>query len=171
MNHLDYAPQTNRSQPNYQESHSALRTITRQGYRLWSPLIYRYKFILFILQALIFSTRRARWLRPFTVDDSAYPQFANPISCFSTIFTETIAKKPKIFLFVVQFQGRRPYRKLLYEKYKRPPKAKRLPTTDRAEQPIRFRENCPTPPKTAAFPLFPPRTTVHIAREEAAHYN
>ena len=25
--------------------------------------------------------------------------------------------------------------------------------------------------KAAAFPLFPPRTTVHIASEEAAHYN
>ena len=96
MNYLDYAPQTNRSQPNYPDSQSVLRTITRQGYKLCSPLIYRYSFILFILQALLISTRRARWLRPFTVDDSAYPQLANPISYFSTIFTKTIAKKPKI---------------------------------------------------------------------------
>ena len=97
MNYLDHAPQTNRSQPIYPDSQSVLRTITRQGYKFWSPLIYHYNFILFILQALFISTRRARWLRPFTVDDSAYPQLANLISYFSKFSTKTIAKKPKFF--------------------------------------------------------------------------
>ena len=108
-------PKYNRLQPNYPDSQSVVRTITRQGYKLWSLLIYRYNFLLFILQALLSSTRRARWLRPFTVDDSAYPQLANPISCFCTIFTKTIAKKPEKFLIVAQFQRRKPHSKLRYK--------------------------------------------------------
>ena len=120
-------PKENRSQPNYPDSQSVLRTITQQGYKLWSPLIYGYNFILFISQAFLFSTRRARWLRPFTVDDSAYPQLANPISFFSTTFTKTIAKKPELSLFVVQVQRRKPHLKLQY-KGRRELKDPRWPT-------------------------------------------
>ena len=45
------------------------------------------------------------------------------------------------------------------------------PTTARAGQLTQFRESRPTPPTTAAFPLFPPRTKCHIAHEEAACCN
>ena len=77
---------------------------------------------------------------------------------FST-FLQKQPKKLKIVLFVVQFQGKRPYRKLPYKKYKRPSRAKRPPTTDRAERLTLIRENRPTPPTSAGFPLFQRPTT------------
>ena len=77
---------------------------------------------------------------------------------FST-FLQKPPKKPKIFLFVVQFPGRRPYRKLLYKKYKRPLRAKRPPTTERAERLTLIRESRPTSPTSAGFPLFQMPTT------------
>ena len=54
MNYLGCAPQTNRSQPNYPDSQSVLRTITRQGYKLWSPLFYHYSFILLYYKHYLF---------------------------------------------------------------------------------------------------------------------
>ena len=50
-------PNYNRSQPNYPDSQSVLRTITRQGYKLRSPLHYCHNFITFVLQATFFSIR------------------------------------------------------------------------------------------------------------------
>ena len=114
---------------------------------------------------------RARWLRFFTVDDPVYAQLANSAPTFLQIFTKKIATQPKLFLFVVQLQRRNPYSKLLHKTYKRPARAKRPPTTTRAGRLTQFRESRPTPPTTAAFPLFPPRTKCHIAHEEAACCN
>ena len=50
-------PKCNRSQSTYTESLSVLRTITREGYKLWSPLYYCYIFVTFVLHAPIFPTR------------------------------------------------------------------------------------------------------------------
>ena len=50
-------PKYNRSQPHYPDFQSILRTITRQGYKLWSPLHYCHKFLTFVLHAPLFSTR------------------------------------------------------------------------------------------------------------------
>ena len=58
-----------------------------------------------------------------------------------TNFLQKDCKKPKIFLFVVQFHRRRPCRNLPYKTYKKPPRAKRPPTADRAERLTLFRES------------------------------
>ena len=114
---------------------------------------------------------RARWLRFFSVDNPAYAQLANSAPTFLQVFTKKIATQPKLFLFLVQLQRRKPYSKLLHKTYKRPPTAKRPTTTARAGRLPQFRESRPTPQTTADFPLFPPRTKCHIAHEEAAGCN
>ena len=50
-------PKYKRSQPNYPDSQSVLRIITRQGYKLWSPLHYCHIFITYVLHAPFFSIR------------------------------------------------------------------------------------------------------------------
>ena len=82
-----------------------------------------------------------------------------PLLTSYKFFTKRLQKAKNIFLFVVQFQGRRPYRKLLYKKYIKPPRAKRPPTTDRAERLTLIRESRPTAPTSAGFPLFQRPTT------------
>ena len=69
-------------------------------------------------------------------------------------------KKPKIFLFDVQIQRRKPHKKLKDETYKRPPKVKRPPTTDRAERPTLVRGSRPNlPTASAALFLLPPTSS------------
>ena len=75
---------------------------------------------------------------------------------FQLIFHKTVAKSQK-YSFVVQFHRRGPYRNLQYKKYKRPPRAKRPPTTDRAERLTQFRESRPPPPTTSAALVLPPQ--------------
>ena len=53
-------PKYNRSQPNYPDSQSVLRTITRQGYNLGSLLSYCLIFVTFVLAAPIAFTRNYR---------------------------------------------------------------------------------------------------------------
>ena len=72
-------------------------------------------------------------------------------------FTKKIAKKPKIILFVVQFQRRKSHSKLQYKIYKRPPRAKGPPTTARAERLTLIRESRPTLPTTSAALVLPPQ--------------
>ena len=102
--------------------------------------------------------RRARWLRFFTVDDPAYALLANSAPTFLQIFTKKIATQPELFLFVVLLQRRKPYSKLLHKTYKRPPRAKRPPTTARAGRLTQFRGSRPTPPTSVIF-LFSQQST------------
>ena len=69
-------------------------------------------------------------------------------ACFSAIFFPKIAKSQKFFI-VVQFRRRRPYSKLQDKTYKRPPMAKRLQMTDKAEQVTLIRRSRPNPPTTS----------------------
>ena len=68
----------------------------------------------------------------------------------STFFYKNNSKSQKYFLFVVQFQRRKPYGKLPYKTYKRPPRAKGPPTTDGAERLTLFRESRLTLPTALA---------------------
>ena len=53
----------------------------------------------------------------------------------------------------MQLQRRTPYIKLLHKTYKRPPRAKRPPTTARSRRLTQFRGSCQTPPTSVIFPL------------------
>ena len=75
------------------------------------------------------------------------------------ILLQKQSKKPKIFLFVVQIERRKPHSKLKDETYRRPPRAKKTPTTDRAWPLTLFRESRPTPPTSAGLLLFQRPTT------------
>ena len=59
----------------------------------------------------------------------------------------------------MQFHWRRPYRNLQYKTYKRPPRAKRPPTTDRAGRLTLIRGSLPTPPRFATAPSLLQLTT------------
>ena len=116
----------NRSQPDYPDFQSVLRTKTRKGYKLWSPLKYCHIFTSFILHAPSPSTQKfcLIWLPItsntmfFTADDPAYPLLANSAPAFLQIFTKNAAQ-PKLFFFVVQFRRRKPHSKLLGKTYKK----------------------------------------------------
>ena len=72
---------------------------------------------------------------------------------FSTIFQKSLQKNSKKNLFVVQLQRRKPYSTWRHKTIRRPPRAKRPPSTDRAEQLTLVRGSRPTPPTSAAAPF------------------
>ena len=107
---------------------------------------------------LLFDIRlhSARWQRSSTVDDSTYPLLANLTSdsFFYKLLQKYCKKVKNIFNSVVQFQRRKPHNKLRHETISKPPRAKRPPTIDGAEQPARFRGRHPTAPTNAFFLSF-----------------
>ena len=87
-------------------------------------------------------------------------------SSFSTNFYRKNSKKPKKFLFVVQFQRRKPHSKLLHMTIKKPPRSKRPPTTDRAEQLTLIRGSRPTLPTASAALFLLPQTRSQTTGEK-----
>ena len=109
-------PKYNRLQPNYPDSQSVLRIITRQGCKLWSTLHYCHIFKTFVLHQPFFSTRKYCLLRFSTTINKMVmiPQHRTTQRSDASKFLPSIrflhffyillqkqSKKPKIFLFVV----------------------------------------------------------------------
>ena len=88
---------------------------------------------------------------------------------FLQFFLQKGYKKPKIFQIVVQFHRRKPYRNLPYKVYKRPPRAKRPPTTDRAERLTPIQGSRPTPPRAATAPSSLQQTTSRTIAGKCAY--
>ena len=65
-------PKYDRSQPKYPNFQSVMRTITRQGYMLWSPLYYCHVFVTFVLPTPLPFTRKYRcyWIPDYLEHDS-----------------------------------------------------------------------------------------------------
>ena len=163
-------PKYNRLQLNYPDSQSLLRTITRQGFNLLPFLYYCQIFLTLLLHAPLFSTRDYCFqLFPDYLEHDDYDSlmwtiqltFCSLIQLLIYIsynFYKKLQKSPKIFLFVVQFQRRKPHSKLLHMTIKRQPRAKKPPTTDRAEQLALIRGSRPTLPTASAALFLLPQT-------------
>ena len=137
-------PQYNRAQPDYPDSQSVLKTITRQGYKLWIPFILLPQFYNFcITRTIAFYLKLLFYLiASYDEQDSYDPatsidwtswrpkDLLKPDSVLILIPTNFLpkdCKKPRIFLFVVQFQRRKSHSILQY-KGRRGLKGPRRPT-------------------------------------------
>ena len=162
----------NHSQPNYPDSHSVLRTFTRQGYKFWSPLYYCHIFVTFILHAPSFWTRNyCFYLIPDYLEHDGYdsPMRTIQLPLYSLIqlllyisynFYKNLQKIQKYFLFCSSKEESRTVR-YCTRHIKRPPRAKRPPTTGGAERITLFRESRPTPPTYVIFLSSPQRPKFH----------
>ena len=114
-------------------------------------LYYMYHHLLLKIIALFDSQlRRARWLRFFTVDDPAYPLLANSAPTFLQIFTKRLQHSQTYFSLLCTSKEESLTVNYWTRHIKRPPGAKRPPTTDGAERLTLSRGRHPTPPTISA---------------------